>query len=49
MPKGSPTKRSILGGTAMFINGRPIEMDKKSLALNKREKSNWLLHILFIR
>jgi len=49
MPKGSPPKRSILGGTTMFINGKPIEMDKKSFALNKREKSNWLLHILFIR
>lgn len=33
----------------MYVNGRPIRVDKKNLALNKREKSNWLVHILFIR
>jgi hypothetical protein len=34
------------GGPTMFINGKPIIIDQ---TLNKREKSNWLLHILFIR
>ena len=33
----------------MFINGKPIVIDKKEQALNTREKSNWLVHILFIR
>jgi tetratricopeptide (TPR) repeat protein len=36
-------------GATMFINGKPIMIDKKEQALNKREKSNWLVHILFIR
>ena len=33
----------------MFINGKPINLDRGSQALNKREKSNWLVHILFIK
>lgn len=33
----------------MSINGRPVIVDKNQHALNKREKSNWLVHILFIR
>jgi hypothetical protein len=36
-------------GATMYINGKPIIIDKKDQALNKREKSNWLVHILFIR
>lgn len=36
-------------GMTMYINGRPIMVDKGSQALNKREASNWLIHILFIR
>lgn len=36
-------------GATMFINGKPMQIDKSSQALNKREKSNWLVHILFIR
>jgi Bardet-Biedl syndrome 4 protein len=33
----------------MYINGKPIRIDKSNQALNKREKSNWLVHLLFIR
>ena len=36
-------------GMTMYINGKPIMVDKGSQALNKREASNWLIHILFIR
>jgi len=36
-------------GATMYVNGKPIKIDKNNLALNKREKSNWLIHILFIR
>lgn len=43
--KGSSQHR----GATMFVNGKPIVLDKKDQALNKREKSNWLVHILFIR
>jgi hypothetical protein len=46
----SAAPSSQFGRTAtMFINGKPIMVDKKEQALNKREKSNWLVHILFIR
>lgn len=33
----------------MYVNGRLIQIDPKNQALNKREKANWLVHILFIR
>ena len=33
----------------MYINGKPIKVNQDNLALNKREKSNWLIHLLFIR
>lgn len=33
----------------MFINGKAIVVNKNHMALNRREKSNWLVHILFIR
>ena len=36
-------------GATMYINGRPIMVDKGTQALNKREAQNWLIHILFIR
>ena len=36
-------------GVTMYINGKPIRINKVDTALNKREKSNWLVHILFIR
>lgn len=36
-------------GQTMYINGKPIRIDKSKQALNKREKSNWLVHLLFIR
>ena len=36
-------------GQTMYINGKPIKVDKNNLALNKREKANWLVHMLFIR
>ena len=36
-------------GDTMFVNGKAIQMNKEEQALNKREKSNWLVHLLFIR
>jgi hypothetical protein len=36
-------------GTSMHINGKPIYVDRRSLALNKRESLNWFIHILFIK
>ena len=36
-------------GKTMYINGKPIKVNNNNQALNKREKSNWLIHLLFIR
>ena len=36
-------------GQTMYINGKPIKIDKSNLCLNKRERTNWLIHLLFVR
>jgi Bardet-Biedl syndrome 4 protein len=33
----------------MFINGKAIMVNRGTKALNNREKSNWLVHMLFIK
>ena len=33
----------------MIVNGKKVNYNKDGYALNKREKSNWLIHLLFIR
>jgi hypothetical protein len=47
--KENESKVDIQRGCTMYVNGRPIRIDRGNMALNKREKSNWLVHILFIR
>lgn len=46
---GNKTKGGSQQQYTMFINGKPIVLNKTNHALNKREKSNWLVHLLFIR
>ena len=36
-------------GATMFINGKAIRVNRGTQALNNREKSNWLVHMLFIK
>ena len=38
-----------MNGATMFINGKAINVNRGSKALNNREKSNWLVHMLFIK
>ena len=48
--KSAPkTKNPYMKSQTMFINGKAIVVNKNHMALNKREKANWLVHILFIR
>ena len=47
--KNKDDQPSSSRGNTMFVNGKKVQHNKNDWALNKREKSNWLVHLLFIR